>query len=726
MLAIGEESRTRFPELVTALLGHLQDIYPPHILATLSYYSLPRMVTDHGVLDRPLVGNIHQHHIEILQALALTLSMERWGNPPSTPTLIQSIIDKTRDLTEAFWTKRLVALKRDRDRQQHTELQLCERLRAHTQIVRNWGYLPTMVEIATQLYSPLDSQLKRNYGFTASNLIDVASALIQILETRANDRWTLLRRILTSPDTSEMVHRYCMLYPGIELNPDDLLGAIPRDADHEAVKSLILGHADIDIGTLFAFDAPDIARASGCSEDAIRSVLDKLSICPGALDPAEIETFFMNNPVWTAPGVNVSGQFFLPVPQLLFAYIHRIMRSLASGAGLQQRLQQRRAQYLETKLHETIGKILPGARLTSNATWSFEGKIFETDLVGQVDRTVLIIEAKSAALTPEGLRGAPERVKRHVRDLVVDPANQSARLEQIIWDSKAGIPSCLDVATSLAIDAQTVDTIVRMSVTLDDFSMIASCEGELRTAGWVPSATRLAATLNVADLICISEILDEPAYFLHYFTERERIQKEFGLVGDELDYLGLYLKSGFGMSGADAPDAKIILNGLSEPIDRYYLSAHAGVAVPKPAPGIHPELGGIIGEIQKRRVPGWTTVALDLLRVGDLDEQTKLFDAVASLRRKVTKTYRDPKHTCSLVFAPHSNAVSCILFYVYPEALREKRHENVHILSTTALDELDRERCVIVGRKIEAWHQPYGFIAVAYHPCSDEANGDPT
>ena len=325
ILAIGEESQTRFPELVTALLDHLQNNCPPHIIATLSYYGLPNMVTDDGVSGRSPVGNIRQHHIEILQALALTQSLEQWGDPPATPTVIQSIIDKTRDLTEAFWTKRLIALKRDHGQQQQTELQLCERLRAHTQIVRNWGYLPTMVEIATELYSPLNSQLERHYGFAASDLIAVASALVQILETRANERWTLLRRILTAPDTSELARRYCTLYPGIAQTPDDLLAALPRDADHEVVKSLILEHADIDIGTLFVFDAREIARASGCPENAIRSVLDKLSIYPGALDHAEIEKLFMNNPVWTAPCVNVSGQFFVPVPQLLFAYIHRIV-----------------------------------------------------------------------------------------------------------------------------------------------------------------------------------------------------------------------------------------------------------------------------------------------------------------------------------------------------------------------------------------------------------------
>ena len=724
ILAIGEESQTRFPELVTALLGHLQNSYPPHIIATLSYYGLPNMVTDDGVSGRSPVGNIRQHHIEILQALALTQSLEQWGDPPATPTVIQSIIDKTRDLTEAFWTKRLIALKRDHDRQQQTELQLCERLRAHTQIVRNWAYLPTMVEIATELYSPLNSQLERHYGFAATDLIAVASALIKILETRANERWTLLRRILTAPDTSELARRYCTLYPGIAQTPDDLLGALPRDADHEVVKSLILEHADIDIGTLFVFDAREIARASGCPEDAIRSVLDKLSIYPGALDHAEIENLFMNNPVWTAPCVNVTGQFFVPVPQLLFAYIHRIMHSLASDAGLENKLQRRRAECLETKVHETIGKVLPGARLTSNATWSFEGKPFETDLIAQVDHTILIIEAKSAALTPQGLRGAPARVKRHVRDLVVNPAHQSARLEQIIWDSKAGVPSCLDVVSSLALDPQAIDTVIRMSVTLDDFSMIASSERELRTAGWVPSATRLAPTLNVADLICISDILDKPSYFLHYFAERDRIQREFDLIGDELDYLGLYLTTGFGMSGTNAPDAKIALTGLSEPIDHYYLSAHANVPVPKPAPGIHPELERIISEIQKKCVQGWTSVALDLLRIGDLDEQTKLLDAVASLRRKVKKTYRDPKHTCSVVFAPHSSADSCILFYVFPEALRENRHTTVHMLSTKALDELDRKRCVIVGREIEAWDQPYAFIGIAYQPSSDDVSAN--
>ena len=724
ILAIGEESQTTFSELVTALLGHLQNNYPPHIIATLSYYGLPNMVTDDGVSGRSPVGNIRQHHIEILQALALTQSLEQWGDPPATPTVIQSIIDKTRDLTEAFWTKRLTALKRDHDRQQQTELQLCERLRAHTQIVRNWGYLPTMVEIATELYSPLNSQLERHYRFAASDLIAVASALIQILETRANERWTLLRTILTAPDTSELARRYCTLYPGIAQTPDDLLGALPRDADHEIVKSLILEHADIDIGALFVFDAREIARASGYPEDTIRSVLDKLSIYPGALDHAEIEKLFMNNPVWTAPCVNVSGQFFVPVPQLLFAYIHRIMHSLASDAGLEDKLQRRRAEYLETKVHETIGKVLPGARLTSNATWSFEGKAFETDLIAQVDHTMLIIEAKSAALTPQGLRGAPARVKRHVRDLVVSPAHQSARLEQIIWDSKAGVPSCLDVVSSLALDPQAIDTVIRMSVTLDDFSMIASSERELRTAGWVPSATRLAPTLNVADLICISDILDKPSYFLHYFAERDRIQREFDLLGDELDYLGLYLTTGFGMSGTNAPDAKIVLTGLSEPIDHYYLSAHANVPVPKPAPGIHPELGRIIGEIQKKRVQGWTSVALDLLRIGDLDEQTKLLDAVASLRRKVKRTYRDPKHTCSVVFAPYSSADSCILFYVFPEALRENRHANVHMLSTKALDELDRKRCVIVGREIEAWDQPYAFIGIAYQPSPDDVNAN--
>ena len=138
-----------------------------------------------------------------------------------------------------------------------------------------------------------------------------------------------------APNTGELVHRYCTLYPGIEQDPDDLLGALPRDADHEAIKSLILGRADIDIDTLFIFDAHDIAQnlglLGGCNPIDIGRAVD----LSRALDHAEIEKFFLNNPVWTAPFINVSGQYFIPVPQLLFAYIHRIVHSLANDPGLE-------------------------------------------------------------------------------------------------------------------------------------------------------------------------------------------------------------------------------------------------------------------------------------------------------------------------------------------------------------------------------------------------------
>ncbi len=94
--------------------------------------------------------------------------------------------------------------------------------------------------------------------------------------------------------------------------------------------------------------------------------------------------------------------------------------------------------------------------------------------VAAIDKTILIVEGKSAALSAPGLRGAPERVKRHVRELILDPSEQSARLEAMIWRGKAGDPDASASLSPFGIDFGQTERVVRISVTLDDLSVLAS------------------------------------------------------------------------------------------------------------------------------------------------------------------------------------------------------------------------------------------------------------
>ena len=673
------------------------------------------MVTDAGVSEQSLIG-IQQHHVELLQALMLTLSPRNWGRNPVTPDVIQAVIDEIVELADAYQIMRLSRLEKERDQQQQAVLSLQGRLRANTQCVRNWGYRNAMVDVSTELYGPLDSGLHSYYGFSATDLIEVINAIMTIIEERANNRWTTMKGVFRSRNVRQLVHRYFAQFPDVDGDPEEFLGNLPKDVSLNGVKSFLMAHADTKLFQLFLFDCDSIAEVSGRSIEVVRRVLDIISMRPGDLGEDRVREFFLNNPIWTRPGIILQEKCLFPIPQVVLSHIHGLMRTLAKEAGLDDELHKRRATFLENKINETIQRILPTATLTLNAQWNYKGTRFETDLLGQIDRVVLIIEAKSGALTVQGLRGLPERVKRHVHDLVVRPAEQSSRLEQLILQAKAGETAAVTAISSLGLEPNNIDTVVRISVTLDDFSMVSIAERELKAAGWVPPSVQLAPTLNITDLDCAAEILSEPVYFLHYFAERERVQKTIELIGDEMDLLGLYLETGFNFAELEISANPLITTGSSQRVDHFFNSADAGVDVKKPRPKIHRTLEKIVLQIQSRHSEGWTSKALDLLRIGNLEEQRTFFRKIEKLRKRVPRTYRDPKHICSVVVVPPAHRDGFVIFYVYPDAIKERRYKVVQALAGAQFTVQDRSRCVVVGRKIEDWENPYTFVAVCKRP----------
>lgn len=333
----------------------------------------------------------------------------------------------------------------------------------------------------------------------------------------------------------------------------------------------------------------------------------------------------------------------------------------------------------------------------------------------------MLFEAKSAALTPAGLRGAPDRVRRHVRDLIVDPSEQSQRLTSVIWKAKEGDAAALEITNALGLDVTNVDTITRVSVTLDDFSVLSTAERELKEAGWVPTDLPLAHTLNIADFGCVADLLSEPLFFIHYLNERSRIQKLTEILGDELDYLGLYLKSGFNLGSLENGKYRVAISGMSGPIDHYYTSRDAGVAVPKPRPKMHPYFSKLLAELERRSFESWTTAGLDILRSASFDEQRQAVNGMERLRKGVQKNFRDPKHECCVVIIPPAGREAVLMFYVYNQAGAANRDDTVSQLTTEALDQHGRARCTAVGRKIENWDRPYQFVMIAT-PHKEEVN----
>lgn len=703
-----------FPKRLELLKDLLRRHDPLGIVASFAVYGLQTTVGPRGVSTTSLLKDIQQHHAELLQAVMLTIPFDQWGKQPFTAEVMQTFFDTVPLVSETFLHQRLLAAEQTRDKQENTQgmiLQsLQERIRFSTQMVRNWGYYSHVIRITTELYGPLDQKLAAHHGFGVTDLIQVVESLINEFKSRTNRHWSTLAKVLRGANASKVIRLYYKYVPDLVGSPEEMIAALPSGITRDMAIGLVMSHFDLRLPDLTTFQTADIAELTKRPPDMVERILTAISRPPGDLVSTKPEHLFLANPVWTAPGILLPEGFFIPMPQVVFSHIHDVVRQLADAAGLKDELERLRARYLETQLEDALRAALPGASITPGVSWNLDGKRFETDVLIIADRTVLIAEAKSHHLTPEGLRGAPARVKRHIQDLVLDPSIQSARLESLIAAARNGDVAASVLVRELSIDPSKVDRVIRLSVTLDDFSVISSLEGELKEIGWVPADHKLAPSIHLSDLNCIFDILGDPVFILHYLSERNYFQSSFELLGDELDFLGLYLKTGFNLGYLENEEALFSPSGMSEPIDRYYMSLEAGVRLPKPKVKLQPIFRKIIERLSERRPEGWITICIHLLASADFNEQKELDRNLNKLREIVRKNCRDPRHLSSVQIQPPQNRKAVVIFYLFPESLRSSYKKSMEQLASEALEQADRETCLVFGRSIDNWGIPYEAV----------------
>nr|WP_314256752.1 hypothetical protein [uncultured Devosia sp.] len=716
VLAAARHSVDEFPATLKIVTNELRKSDPIGIVSTFAAYGLQSLVGREGVTKKSILKDIQQHHAELLLALMMTIPLDEWGRAPFTPAIMGTVFEAVPKVAETFLHQRILAAEGVTDRQQFTVLSLQERIRLHTQAVRNWGYYSDVIRISTDLYGALDNRLKPHFGFGAVDLIKVMAAVIEEFQRRHSEHFARLAKVIRSPNVRQMVRNYYKYFPELKGGPDDILAAMPPGVSRDGMMGMIMGHYDLRHSERASFTVAEVAKLSGEPENVVEAILKSLSRAPGYLAGANPDHLFLANPIWDAPGIDLGNLFVFPIPQMVFSHIHRVMARLADEAGIKTQLESRRADYLESQLEVTMQKALPGATIVPAAKWQVGPEQFETDLLVTLDRTVIIAEAKSNHLTPQGLRGAPDRVKRHVCEMVLYPSQQSARLAALITSAREGDTAAEAIVRQIGIDPSLVDQIIRISVTLDDFSVLSSAEAEFKEIGWVPADHQLAPTITIADLICIADILDHPLTYLHYLGERLDLQKSFSLLGDELDFLGLYLVTGFNITGLREDNSIFSPSGMSEPLDRYFMSRDAGIALPKPKPQLGPLFSSIINQLEQRKSPGWTTIGLHLLSSADPSEQKIIERNLIKLRSMVRKAFREPSHISSLQVQPPLQRKALIIFYAFPEALRLESRKTMEGLATEAAEDERVNHIVVFARCTDRWDLPYEAVLLVRRP----------
>ena len=719
LISIAERAAECFPLHIATLQNLFRSVFPPHLLATIACWGMSSPVGADGTSGKAMIDGIEQHHIEVLQAILLTIDRREWGTEPASPPDIQQAIDTVKAVSTAFHSQRMQQLRDVNDSDALLVIGLQERMRDHTQIVRNWGYNHDMLDIVRAWHEPLDAAIEDHHGFSGSDLIKVVEALISLHQKRLGERFILLKDIFKQRTKKKIVHEYFARYDGVEGDPVAFLDNLPNRMSLRDLKMMLRVHADHWLAMEMLVDPTLIAERSAEPSPKVISIFKALSMMPGDLKSVDPQHLFLVNPVWLRPGVQDGDEYLFFIPQSLVARLPSILRGLCEEASIVSQLDRRKADYLEEQMAKVIGTALPGACLKRSAQWQWEGRQYETDLLATLDRVLVIAEAKSGTVSASAMRGGPDSLKQQVNRLIVEPAEQSARLHEIVKLAAKGDYDALAVTTSLGLNPLRIDTVMRISVTLDDLSTMAMSEFELKRASWVPQDLKLPPTLNLAELSVCADILTNPLHFLHYFVARERLQGASPILGYENDFLGMYLQSGLDIPELVSGSHSGMIVGMSSAIDRYYLSRETSFPVAKPTPIHEPYISQVLASLASRRVSSWTTMGLLLLDAIPPSDGEELRQALDDLAESVAQNWADPNHKCCLALSgPNQFAIT--VFHICPAAKEEGMIDRLLIYAENAMEQFGTSRCLVIGRVLERWHQPYAIAAPIRVPQSTD------
>lgn len=711
LVEAGRTHEIEFKESLEKLLEKINSVNALHLISMLAAYGLVVGITATGKTSKKRQPTLHQVHVELAQALALHSSFLEQPSEPIHPHQIQEIWDLLISLNDNFNFKRLIQIQNIKTEEQKAILELQEWLRLHTNIVRNWGYLRRVISIAKRLYSEIDSLFKTSVGLEATSLIDVFDCLVNHIEEVNTERLQHIRSVFKARTIEEAIKIYHEAYqlPGTE---EAIAFIQERGITLEEVRFLILSHSDSFLSESFSFTSEELASSLNLETASVEGALSRLSYQFGELKNSNPEFFFLANPVWTKPLIKLpTGSYFCAIPQVFFSFIFQTIDSLLSVEQVKQEVQdKRRSRFLEDEIKQMFTQAFPQAIFKQNFKWQDSQIEYESDFIMQVDSYLIIVEAKSGAISKSTLRGAPGSAKNDIQELLIIPAIQSKRFANKIMALKAE-QRYPETFQSLNFNLNKIQNIIRLSVTLEDFATIQSKVSRLKDTGWIDKDFSAPPTIALADLEVVFDILTSAPQKLHYLVRRHELEEHIQYRGDELDLLGFYLETGFNLDKEDFEGREWILSGISEKIDEYYVALGQGINRKKPSLELTKWWKDIQLRIEQRSPYRWSEVAVMLLNVS-LNDQRKAEREFKRVMRKVKKNWHQPEHINSIIInIPQRREAVALL--AFRERQQDQRHNFMKNLAEQAFSNTNPDRCLVIGVNIDDdnWY-PYSVLGM--------------
>lgn len=310
-----------------------------------------------------------------------------------------------------------------------------------------------------------------------------------------------------------------------------------------------------------------------------------------------------------------------------------------------------RARFTERETVRLLAKVFPhaGAFHSAKYSWVKDGETIQGELDGLLlaDDTAVLVEVKAGSLSPEARRGAPDRLREQLEDLIGKAHEQAVKAREFLR-SAPSVAFELEGRAELQLQSDKLNDFVLVTVNLDPLEIFTTNLNRLVDVGALGAAA-LPWAVSYLDLVVVVDALEFPAQMLHYLKRRQRVNElGFVMAHDELDWFGHYLKEGlFFEHLADAAgraEGKFIWNiiGYSEDLDAHYMHDErcSGERPPTPRQSMPESMREMLRELEQAQHRGYLHLSLALL---DLDGQARE-DFFARAEELIGRTRADGKH----------------------------------------------------------------------------------
>ena len=715
-----EEGKThaeKFPSLLSDLENSIAKLNPTDLLSILSFYGLTGFVDIYGNVKQK-EGPIIQNHIELIQALLLKNSLDKFENAPAVPPVVSKIVDLCRDVNSSFHMQRLSQLEKI-DKVSKASAGLIEELRLSTQYLRNWGYIHEVRRIIKGILYPMDSLIEKKINISMLALIDAFFQLVRVAEERMTEHFKRISMIFKEKTINGGCSKYHMVFSDLLGSPEeDVNGLKELNLSVQDAKLMFLSHSDMRLKQIYTYSIEDIIEFSDkkLAKDALSSVLHKISYKFGDLKNETTEHFFLSNPIWEKPLIRLSeNEYFIPIIPAFFSFIYDVIENLLFEDDiLKEKYYKCRSDFLENETHRLFEGSFPGAKAFRGSLWKDEktGKDYENDLMIQIGSFLILIEAKSAKVTAPAKRGAASRIKRTVEDLIVDPSEQSYRFATFLAENKKEHSFPTKSNKFNEINTENIHRILRLNATLDDFGTLQSRVNAFKEAGFIEKNVSLAPTMTIADLNIVFDILNRASEKLHYLIRRNDIENKIVYHGDELDLLGFYLDTGLNLNSETLSNI-VITPGFSKKLDDYYEGILHKSNPPKPKLKVNKYWSDIICKIEEREFDRWAELGTFLLCLS-LDDQNKTIKMFNIISRNVKKNwYKKNKRNSVICVTDYFNQKNGYALVAYRDKESENRHNLIDDIANQIFQNEEVKFACILGINIDKNHYPYSIITLA-------------